>query len=57
MYRMKAGDRLWNGAIATESLARAYSVASIRIEAFERAGMRPPEHLVNGRHKLIATAI
>lgn len=52
-----AGETLWNGARVTHCLAMAYNRLSDRIAAFEREGRRPPESLLNGRHKLIAQAI
>jgi len=51
--RIKAGDKLWNGAIVTPYLARAYNALQDRIESF---GDNPPEHLLNGRNNLLNSA-
>lgn len=54
--RLAAGQRLWNGAIVTAALAAAYNSVSERIEAIEATGRVVPDHLLNGRHNLIASA-
>lgn len=54
--RLRAGERLWNGALVTPQLAAAYNAASERIESFEAQGRPAPEQLLNGRHNLIASA-
>jgi len=51
--RLKAGDRLWNGAIVTPCLAKAYNALQDRIESFKG---NAPEYLINGSHSLIASA-
>lgn len=56
LHYIMAGDRLWNGAIASHYVATAYNRLTDKIAAFERAGRKPPEHLLNGRHNLIAGA-
>lgn len=54
---IREGETLWNGARVTHCLAIAYNRLSDRIAAFEREGKRPPDELLNGRHKLIAQAL
>lgn len=54
---MKAGDRLWNGAIATPYLADAYNSLQARIASFEKEGRKPPEYLLNGAHNLLNSAL
>lgn len=49
---LKAGDKLFSGAIVSAAQAAAYNRASARIESFEREGRPVPEELLNGRHKL-----
>ena len=51
---LKAGERLWNGAIVTTYLAQAYNKITDRVEAFKAEGRIVPEYLLNGRHNLIA---
>lgn len=51
---LKAGDKLWNGAVVTPALAAAYNAATLKIEAFRRNGREAPDNLLNGRHNLIA---
>lgn len=51
-----AGERLWNGAEVTASLAAAYNRLTDKIEQFKAKGRRVPEELLNGRHNLIASA-
>lgn len=53
---MQAGDRLWNGVIATQELARAYNRIEARMVSFETAGRPIPQQLFNGRFNLIAGA-
>jgi len=53
IVQLKAGDRLWNGVIVTEQLARAYNSLTERIERCKAEGMTVPENLLNGRHNLI----
>jgi len=54
---MKAGDKLWNGAIATQYLADAYNSVQERIASFEKEGRTVPEYLLNGAHNLINGAV
>ena len=54
---VKAGDKLWNGAIVTPQLARAYNARQARIAAWQAAGLPVPESLLNGAHNLIAGAL
>lgn len=54
---IKAGERLWNGAIASHCLAMAYNAITDRIAEFEREGRKVPDEVLNGRHNLIASAI
>lgn len=54
---IREGETLWNGARVTHCLAMAYNRLSDRIAAFDREGKRPPESLLNGRHKLISQAL
>lgn len=54
--RLIEGQRLWNGATVTPHLAAAYSSLTERIERFEAEGRAAPDHLLNGRHNLIASA-
>lgn len=54
---MKAGDKLFSGAIVTPWLADAYNAATAKIESFERDGKPVPENLLNGRHNLLASFV
>ena len=54
---IQAGERLWNGSIASHCMAALYNSYTDRIAAFEREGRAPPESLLNGRHKLVAEAV
>ena len=51
--KLKAGDKLWNGATVTPQLAAAYNALQERIQSF---GDNPPQHLLNAAHNLIASA-
>lgn len=51
---LKAGEKLWNGAIVSPQLAAAYNAATAKIETFEKDGKPVPENLLSGRHNLIA---
>jgi len=53
IVQLKAGDKLCNGVIVTEQLARAYNSLTEQIEGFKAEGRTIPEHLLNGRHNLI----
>ena len=50
---LNAGDKLWNGAIVSEQLARAYNTLDNKIRAIESTGRKAPDNLLNGRHNLI----
>lgn len=52
---LKAGDKLFSGAIVTAQGAAAYNRASARIASFEREGRPVPERLLNGRHNILAS--
>ena len=54
---LKEGERLWNGAIASKHLASAYNSVTDHIYAFQALGKPAPEHLLNGQHNLIASAV
>jgi hypothetical protein len=54
LHYIAAGERLWNGVIVTAPLAVAYNRLTDKIAAFDRAGRKAPEHLLNGRHNLLA---
>lgn len=56
LHYIMAGERLWNGVIASHCLATAYNRLTDKIAGFERAGRKPPAELLNGRHNLIAGA-
>lgn len=50
------GDMLFNGARVTKYLAQAYNGVNDHIHAWQALGKQAPEHLLNGRHNLIASA-
>lgn len=52
---LNPGDTLWNGLAVTKDLATAYNAATAKINAFEKAGLKVPENLLNGRHNLLNT--
>jgi len=54
MY-LQAGEKLFNGVIVSEDLARAYNSLQDRIQSFKDAGRTVPEELLNGSHNLIAS--
>ena len=54
---LKAGERLWNGAIVSKPLAAAYNATTDHIHAWKALGKPAPEHLLNGQHNLLASAI
>ena len=54
---LTTGEKLWNGATVTESLAAAYNSIQGRIASFQDAGKPVPEQLLNGSHNLIASAL
>ena len=54
LHYIAAGDRLWNGVTVTAPLASAYNRLTDKIAAYDRAGRKPPESLLNGRHNLLA---
>lgn len=53
---MREGETLYNGARVSKYLAAAYNSANDHIHAWKALGKEPPEHLLNGRHNLIASA-
>lgn len=53
---LTAGEKLFNGAIVTPELERAYNAQQARIESFRRAGLQVPEHMLNAAHNLLASA-
>ena len=53
---LNVGEKLWNGAIVTEYLAREYNAIQSRIDSFKREGRTVPVELINASHKVIATA-
>ncbi len=52
---IKAGERLWNGAIVSQDFADVYNRLQERIDGFRRDGKPVPENLLNGSHNLIAS--
>ncbi|MEL4071698.1 hypothetical protein WKW50_16255 [Ochrobactrum sp. GPK 3] len=54
---LKAGDKLFSGAIVTSQLADAYNAATAKIDGFIKAGKPAPENLLNDRHNLLASFI
>lgn len=54
---LTTGDKLWNGATVTPSLATAYNSIQGRIASFQDAGRPVPDYLLNGAHNLIASAL
>jgi hypothetical protein len=54
MEMLVVGEKLWNGAIVTPSLAATYNAISQKIAEFEASGRNAPDHLLNGRHNLLA---
>lgn len=53
---MREGETLFNGARVSKHLAEAYNRVNDHIHAWKAHGKQPPEHLLNGRHNLIASA-
>lgn len=53
LHYLIAGERLWNGTIATAPLAAAYNRLTDKIAAYDRAGRKAPENILNGRHSLL----
>lgn len=53
LHYIVAGERLWNGAIVTAPLAAAYNRLTDKIAAYDRAGRKAPENILNGRHNLL----
>lgn len=51
---LKAGDKLFSGAIVSAAQAAAYNRISARIASFEREGRPVPDYLANGRHNLFS---
>jgi hypothetical protein len=54
LHYITAGERLWNGATVSAPLAAAYNRLTDKIAAYDRAGRKAPEHILNGRHNLLA---
>lgn len=54
LHYLTAGERLWNGVTVTAPLAAAYNRLTDKIAAYDRAGRKPPENILNGRHNLLA---
>lgn len=50
---IKAGERLWNGAIVTPDFADVYNAMQSRIQSFKDEGKPVPEYLLNGSHNLM----
>lgn len=50
---LKAGDRLFSGAIVCASFAKTYNAGRATIDAFVKAGRPAPENLLNGSHNLL----
>lgn len=50
---IKAGERLWNGAIVTPEFAAVYNAMQSRIQSFKDEGKPVPEYLLNGSHNLM----
>lgn len=50
---LKAGDRLYTGAIVSPEFAATYNAATAKIQAFQNAGKPAPENLLNGAHNLL----
>lgn len=56
VYRhMQAGERLFNGATVSKYIAAAYNRANDHVHAWTALGKPAPEHLLNGRHNLLAS--
>lgn len=53
---MREGETLFNGARVSKHLAEAYNRVNDHIHAWKALGKPAPEHLLNGRHNLIASA-
>ncbi len=53
---LTVGEKLWNGATVTPSLAQAYNSIQSRIAGFQADGRTVPEYLLNGSHNLINSA-
>lgn len=49
------GEKLFNGARLSRYVAEAYNRANDHIHAWEALGKHAPEHLLNGRHNLLAS--
>lgn len=54
---LTVGEKLWNGAIVTPELARAYNRVQAKIAQYREAGLPVPENILNGAHNLIAAAL
>lgn len=51
---IEAGYLLWNGAKIGKHQAAAYNRVNDQIHACKAMGKEPPEHLLSGRHNLLA---
>ena len=51
---IEAGYTLWNGAKIGQHQADAYNHVNDQIHACKAMGKEPPEHLLSGRHNLLA---
>ena len=54
LHYIVAGDRLWNGVTVTAPIAAAYNRLTDKIAAYDRAGRKAPENVLNARHSLLA---
>lgn len=50
----QAGDTVWSGKKINRYIADAYNRVNDHIHAWQALGKEPPEHLLNGRHNLLA---
>ena len=50
---LKAGSRLWNGAIVTADMAAAYNALQTRMDTYRAVSLPVPDYLLNGAHNLI----
>ena len=58
VYRhIEPGETVWNGATVNQYVAAAYNRANDHIHAWEALGKQAPEHLLNGRHNLLASVV
>lgn len=58
VYRhIQSGEEVWNGATVNQYVAAAYNRVNDHIHAWEAMGKQAPEHLLNGRHNLLASVV